>query len=331
LDTRNTIHCTLFFNWLSYRVPFKKEECMMEFTVKSEVLEIKDVVQNQVIDWGVSMVQAPQMWSLTKGDGIKVAILDTGIDINHPDLAANLVKGMNFTTADSNDFFDKQGHGTHCAGIIAGIDNGIGVVGVAPNAKLYIGKVLGDNGSGDINAIIRGIDWAISEKVDIISMSLGCSQDPGQEFHDAVIRARAAGIVIVAASGNENTHVGWPAVYEECIAVGAVDQTFGRAGFSNFGQELDITAPGVDIFSTYPVSQYAKLSGTSMATPMVAGVIALVQAFCRNMGVQATPDKIVQMISQRSIDMGQDGDDDLFGNGLINIARLVKDNNDGLR
>jgi subtilisin family serine protease len=302
----------------------------MEFKVQSELLEIKDIAPEQVIDWGISLVQAPQLWSLTKGAGMKVAILDTGIDVSHPDLIPNFKKGIDFTNS-PHGFNDVQGHGTHCAGIVAGCDNDFGVVGVAPLAELYVAKVLGDNGSGSIEAIAQGIDWAIAEKVDIISMSLGCSEDPGPVLHEAVKRARAAGIVVVAASGNENTHVGWPAVYEEVIAVGAVDQTFGRANFSNFGQELDITAPGVDILSTYPTSRYAKLSGTSMATPIVAGVVALIQAFCRSIGVAATPEKIVEMIASRSIDMGNAGDDDLFGNGLINVWRLVKDNNDGLR
>jgi subtilisin len=303
----------------------------MEFRIHSEVLEVESKAPAQALDWGVSLVQAPQVWSMTRGEGIKIAILDTGIDPNHPDLKANIVKGMNFTSANAADYVDRQGHGSHCAGIIAGVDNNFGVVGVAPKASLYIGKVLGDNGSGDLNAIVKGIDWAISEKVDIISMSLGCSADPGPAFHAAFQRARQAGIVIVAASGNENTTCGWPAAYPECVAVAAVDQTFGRAGFSNFGEAVDVAAPGVDILSTYKNGQYAKLSGTSMATPMVSGVIALVQAFCRKMGVQATPDKIMQMISERSIDMGKDGDDDMFGNGLINVMRLLKGNNDNLR
>ena len=303
----------------------------MEFKIQSEVLEVLSTSPKQVIDWGVSLVQAPQMWSMSKGEGVKVAVLDTGVDKNHPDLYPNIKKGMNFTSSNTSDFGDRQGHGTHCAGIIAACDNLVGVVGVAPRAQLYIGKVLGDNGQGGIPAIVKGIDWAISEKVDVISMSLGTSADPGPALHDAIKRAHAAGIVIVAATGNENTHVGWPAVYDEVIAVAAVDQTFGRADFSNFGDETDVAAPGVDILSTYPTNAYAKLSGTSMATPMVAGVAALVIAFCRKMGVVATPDKIVQMIGERSVDMGDAGRDDMFGNGLINVFRMIKGNNDGLR
>lgn len=298
----------------------------MECNIYSEVVEIQSVAPKQVVDWGVSLVQAPQVWSLTKGEGMKIAVLDTGVDKTHPDLAPNIAKGMNFTSSNRTDFRDRQGHGTHCAGIIAGVDNSIGVVGVAPQAKLYIAKVLGDDGSGSIEGIVQGIDWAIAEKVDIISMSLGCSANPGASLHNAIKRARKAGIVIVAATGNENTHVGWPAAYDEVIAVGAVGQTLDRAGFSNFGKEVDIAAPGVDILSTYPVNKYAKLSGTSMATPMVAGVVALAQAYSRKFGVKANPDMIVQMIQLRSVDLGLKGTDAAFGNGLVNVFKMIKGN-----
>lgn len=296
----------------------------MEAKIQSEVLEVQSTSPRQVIDWGVNVVQAPQLWLETKGEGIKVAVLDTGIDPNHPDLKPNIKKGINFTTSNPNDFVDRQGHGSHCAGIIAACDNLVGVVGVAPRAELYIAKVLGDDGTGSIDAIIKGIDWAIAQQVDVISMSLGCPADPGAAFHNAFKRAKDAGIVVVAASGNENTHVGWPATYEETIAVGAISQSFERAGFSNFGSELDVAAPGVDIYSTYKNGGYAKLSGTSMATPMVAGVVALVQGFLRKSGKKATPDQIMQAIKLGSVDLGPAGDDDNFGNGLINVFKLIK-------
>lgn len=303
----------------------------MEFRIQSEVLEIKQSAPHQVIDWGVSLVQSPQMWALTRGGGIKIAIMDTGVDFEHPDLAPNFVKGVNFTTSDANDHMDRQGHGSHCAGVAAGCDNDFGVVGVAPAASLYSIKVLGDNGSGSIQAIIKGIDWAIAEGIDILSMSLGASQDPGAPLHDAIKRARAAGIILIAASGNENTHIGWPAAYDEVISVGAIDQGFNRASFSNFGDSLDVVAPGVDILSTYPGNRYARLSGTSMATPIVTGIVALVQAYARKSGFKATPDKIVELIAQGSVDMGETGHDDKFGNGLVNVYRLLAQHNANLK
>lgn len=299
----------------------------MEFKIQSEVLHIQDERPEQIIDWGVSLVQAPALWHQTKGEGIKVCVLDTGLDHRHPDIVTNFKMGVNFTTANGGDSMDRQGHGTHCAGLIAASDNTFGVVGVAPKADLYIGKVLGDDGAGSIEWIIEGIEYAIRQKVDIISMSLGCSQDPGPALHDAIKRARAAGIVIVAASGNENTGVGWPANYDEVIAVGAVDKAMDRAMFSNHGEELDVAAPGVDILSTYLNKKYAKLSGTSMATPIVAGTIALIQSFARRNGLKATPELIIKMIAERSVDLGAEGDDNMFGNGLINVYKLVKYNN----
>lgn len=278
---------------------------------------------HQVIDWGVSIIQAPLLWSTTKGAGLKVAVLDTGIDRTHPDLVDNIRGGINFTTADKDDWQDRQGHGTHCAGIIAAVDNDFGVIGVAPSVGIYAVKVLGDNGSGNFNNIISGINWCIENQIDIISMSLGCDKDPGTAFHDAIKRARAAGIIIVAASGNEARHCGWPAQYDEVIAVGAVDQGLTNANFSNYGQEVDVTAPGVDIYSTYKGGTYARLSGTSMATPAVSGAVALIQSYCRSIGEKATPEKIIQMFEQRSIDLGNKGKDVYYGAGLINLYRLL--------
>ena len=295
----------------------------MEFQIQSDVLEIQDTAPEQKVDWGVSLVQAPALWQITKGEGIKVAVLDTGVDYNHPDLSPNFKMGRNFATSNANDYMDRQGHGTHCAGIIAGSDNDFGIVGVAPKADLYAAKVLADNGTGSIKPIINAIDWAISQQVDIISMSLGTASDPGRGLHDAIKRAHAAGIIMVAATGNESTHCGWPAAYDEVIAVGAIDQAMQKAKFSNFGDEVDVTAPGVNILSTYLNNSYAKLSGTSMATPMVAGVIALILSFCRKQGIKATPQQIMEMIKTRSVDLGQQGHDDYFGNGLINVYKLI--------
>lgn len=293
------------------------------FSIYADKPEFKQKTTKQVIDWGVNVVQAPMLWGTARGEGIKVAILDTGIDKDHPDLAGNIRGGVNFTTADREDYEDRQGHGTHCAGIIGAVDNDLGVIGVSPGVELYAVKVLGDNGSGSLQAIERGIDWCISQKIDIISMSLGCGQDPGKGFHEVIQKARAAGIIIVAASGNESTQCGFPAAYPEVIAVGAVDPAFNKASFSNFGDEVDVAAPGVKIFSTYKDGGYAKLSGTSMATPIVTGAVAIVQQVARSMGVKAGPDKIIEMIQLKSVDLGTDGKDQNFGNGLINLYKLL--------
>lgn len=288
--------------------------------------QVKEIVTErpgQVVDWGVNMVNAPKLWQKTRGEGIKIAILDTGVDITHPDLIPNIKSGLNFTGGDPNDFMDRQGHGSHVAGIIAGCDNSQGIVGVAPLAELYIAKVLGDNGSGTIEGICEGIMWATLNKVDIISMSLGCEADPGVLLHRAIKYAYDQGITIVVASGNESHFVGWPAVYDETIAVGAIDDRRSIANFSNFGAQLDVVAPGVSILSTYPERKYARLSGTSMATPIVSGTIALVMSHLRKQGVQTTPTSIMELLSAQATDSGEVGRDDYFGNGIIDAEKLI--------
>ncbi len=154
----------------------------------------------EVLPWGIDRIDAELAWSVSSGVGVKVAVIDTGIDLTHPDLATNIKGGIN-TISPLKSPNDDNGHGTHVAGTIAGIDNGIGVIGVAPGASLYAVKVLGKSGSGWISDIIEGIDWCIANDIDVINMSLGSSSDV-QSFHDAIIAAYNSGIVIVAAAGN---------------------------------------------------------------------------------------------------------------------------------
>lgn len=243
------------------------------------------------IPYGVKMIKAPELWEKgEKGAGVVVCILDTGIDMNHPDLAPNIIGGRNFTNEGSvNDYSDGNGHGTHVAGTIAAVENGTGVVGVAPEAKLLIGKVLGSDGSGSNQGITNAIKWATGwrgkngEKVRIISMSLGGSyNDPRQ--YKAILEAVAAGVLVVCAAGNEGDadektyEFGYPGFYQESISVAACDENKKLAGFSNNNKFVDIIAPGVRVLSTYPGSGYATLSGTSMATPHVSGALALLIA-----------------------------------------------------
>jgi major intracellular serine protease len=240
------------------------------------------------IPYGVNQLQAPEIWAQgEKGSGIVVAVLDTGIDREHPDLKPNIIDGRNFTNEGNQDNYqDLNGHGTHCAGTIAGVENEKGVVGVAPEAKLLIGKVLDSNGSGSYRSIIQGIKWATKwkgkngEKVRIISMSLGGSHNDSN-LEQAILEACANGILVVVASGNEGDNnentfeYGYPALYNECITVGAINENKKIAYFSNNHKQVDAVAGGVDVLSTYPPNQYARLSGTSMATPHIAGALAL--------------------------------------------------------
>jgi len=235
------------------------------------------------LPWGVDRIDADVVQGTgNTGLGIKVAIIDTGIDGTHEDLS--VVGGASFVDY-TDQWQDDEGHGTHVAGTAAALDNGLGVIGVAPGASLYAVKVLDYTGSGYYSWIVAGIDWAISNNIDVINMSLGGSSG-STALEDVCNRAYNAGIVIVAAAGNEGNppgkgdNIGYPARYDSVIAVGATDQSDSRAKFSSTGPALEIMAPGVDILSTHPMDMYGYAigSGTSMASPHVAGVAALVLA-----------------------------------------------------
>lgn len=235
--------------------------------------------------WGMVKIQAPEAWDITQGSSaVKIAILDTGIDQNHEDLAAKIVANKNFTRSRTVD--DRYGHGTHVAGIAAALtNNGKGVAGVGFNSSLMNGKVLGDNGLGQYSWVASGIIWAADNGAQIINLSLG-GTSASDTLKSAVDYAWGKGSVLVAAAGNSNTDAPlYPAYYENSIAVAATDENDAKASFSNYGAWVDIAAPGVSIFSTMPnhknqigILNYGSLSGTSMSTPHVAGVAALVFA-----------------------------------------------------
>ncbi len=230
---------------------------------------------SEMLPWGVDRIDGELAWASTAGAAVKVAVVDTGIDLSHPDLSANIKGGYNAINP-SKSAKDDNGHGTHVAGTIAAIDNEIGVIGVAPQADLYAVKVLDRRGSGWVSDIIEGLDWAVANDIDVINMSLGLSSDLAA-FAAAIDRVDAAGIVQVAAAGNDSGGpVIYPAAYPQVIAVSAVDAADGLAYFSSVGPEVDLAAPGVAIPSTYKGGSYRDFSGTSMASPHVAGSAALV-------------------------------------------------------
>jgi len=228
----------------------------------------------EILPWGVDRIDADLAWSRTKGFTVDVAIIDTGIDLDHLDLQAN-IKGNVNTINPLKSGNDDNGHGTHVAGIVAAVDNTIGVIGTGPEIYLYAVKVLSKTGSGWLSDVIEGIQWCINNKMQVANMSLGASSG-NDSFHDAIIAAYNAGIVLVAAGGNEGGPVLYPAAYKEVIAVAASDKNNQIPSWSNFGPEIDLTAPGVYIYSTYNNGYYKTLSGTSMAAPHVSGVAALV-------------------------------------------------------
>lgn len=261
------------------------------------------------MDWGLSKVNAPTAWNVGyTGKGVKVAIIDTGI-ATHPDL---VVSGGVSTVGYTTSYEDDQGHGTHVAGIIGAKNNGIGTVGTAPDAQIFAVKALDNTGSGYLSDIVEGIDWAVANKMDIVNMSLGTSS-PSTALEKAVNNAYNQGVLVVAAAGNSGkSTVDYPAKYSGAIAVSAVDSNLKKATFSSYGKEVFVAAPGVDITSTYLNGQYAKMSGTSMATPYTVGTLALI----KEKNPLASASQLRSILEKTAQDLGTKGRDTSFGYGL---------------
>ena len=287
----------------------------------------------ETIDWGISSLHVPDTWKSTRGKGIKVGICDTGIDGQHKlggDLSGAILDVGDFTNPrrrDNPPGTDHAGHGTHCAGIVAARHNDIGVIGVAPEASLLIAKVLGNDGSGSGDWIAAGINWCIQSKADIISMSLG-SVYPDPVIREAIEAANAAGIFVIMAAGNEGqpNSVNYPAKFQQGVAVAAYQRNGTIAPFSSQGPEVDIAAPGQDILSTYLNGGYAKLSGTSMATPFVAGIVALLLAQHRGPGSDHAITNLASLkavLSHTATDAGPTGRDPAYGWGLIDPVTIL--------
>jgi major intracellular serine protease len=276
---------------------------------------------------GIELIAAPKIWEKSKGKGITIAILDTGCDVTHPDLSEQIIGGRNFTDDDNGNpdvYNDYNGHGTHVAGTIAAVQNNNGVIGVAPEAGLLILKVLDKNGSGQYDWIINGINYAVEQKVDIISMSLGGSEDV-PELHESIQNAIANQILVVCAAGNEgdgkdfSDEFSYPASYNEVISVGAINLQHRSSEFSNSNNEVDLVAPGEEILSTYLNGTYASLSGTSMATPHVSGALALIKDIAnKNFERNLTEPELYAQLIKRTVPLGNSPK--LEGNGLLYLT-----------
>lgn len=283
----------------------------------------------QSTPWGVDRIDANLAWSSSTGVGVKVAVIDTGIDNGHPDFKnangnSRVILGATFVTG-TKSAKDDNGHGTHVAGTIGASNNSIGVVGVAPNCTLLAVKVLDRTGSGYMSWVIAGIDWAANNGAQVINLSLGSSTG-SQALKDAVDRAVANGVVVVAAAGNngdKGNAASYPAAYDSVIAVGATDSYDLVAPFSNYGLYLDVAAPGVSVLSTWKGGGYVTASGTSMASPHVAGTCALVIAKgVTDVNADGVANNLdVRLLIQSKADdinyLAYPGWDQYIGNGLV--------------
>lgn len=271
--------------------------------------------------WNIRQINADKVQAaMTNGTGVRVAVIDTGIDYTHPDLIGVYAGGYNVLTG-TDDPMDDNGHGTHCSGILAATGSSRGIYGTAPGISLYGVKVLSAKGEGRISDVIQGIFWAKNNSMQVASMSLGSSED-SQALHDAVDDAAANGVLIVAAAGNRGVAsgvgdtMGYPGKYDSVLAVAAVNKYNHRASWSSTGSNLSVSAPGVNIRSTIPGAAYAIYSGTSMATPHVAGVAALVYS--------AHPDWTNQQVRQQIESTATPlGNTWFYGAGLVNATAAV--------
>jgi major intracellular serine protease len=295
----------------------------------------------------VQLMNVQELWKLGEyGKGIVINVLDTGVDSAHVELKDAFIGGKNFCSTDPNallnpsEVTDVNGHGTHCSGIAMARENQVGIIGVAPQASLYMSKVMTNSGTGDevwlANAINEGIKWRGSngEKIRVMSMSLGGGDIP--ELKKAVEAAYAAGIVLVAAAGNNgdgnpNTdEASYPGNYDQVICVGAVDEQKLIASFSNSDQEVDIVALGVNVLSCLPNNRYAAWSGTSMATPAVAGLCALIiNLLDRKFGRACTPSEVKEELYKRCMPLqaytGVPNAVNEEGHGLPDMSLMLTD------
>ncbi len=279
-----------------------------------------------VAGWNVIATLNPNM------SGQRLAIIDTGVNLIHPDLAPNIVAGYDVINNDS-DPSDDNGHGSHAAGLAAAVtNNSVGIAGVCGSCRIMPVKVLDAQGSGSGFGVAQGIIWAVQNNATIINLSMG-SPDDSQTIHDAIRLAYNSGIPIIAATGNDSPNpINYPARYSETIAVGSVDNRGNRAEDSNYGAEIDVVAPGGGyvmsstqwIFSTFwrmnDSQAYAYSRGTSMATPQVTGAIGTLKSLCPTI----SPDQIRTRLMNTADDLGTAGFDNEYGAGRLNLEKLLK-------
>ena len=253
----------------------------------------------QMVGWEISKFDITKYWNKTTGKNVRIGVLDSGCDSTHDDLKDNIVSGYN-TFTKSTDVNDDNGHGTHVAGTIAASNNKVGMVGVAPDATIVPIKVLDRSGSGSASNIADGINWAVDNGCEILTMSLA-SRHSVSSIERAMAYAHKNNVIVVCAAGNsgKNTSIMYPANSNNAIAVGAINQSLEICGFSCMGSELDFLSPGDKIFSCAPKNSYAIMSGTSMATPFAVGCIALTLSYLKSKNLSTS--NIIDLLKNHSI------------------------------
>lgn len=297
---------------------------------KYEIHDIGDIqTLSQIYPQNVKDLNIPKIWSKTKGRGVTVLVLDTGCPYNHSDLNANIDLSKCRSFISGEDIFDTfVGHGTHVSGTIGATDNSEGIVGIAPEVTIVTAKVLDRNGRSRDNSILKGLEYALQINADVVNMSLG-GTGPMPEVHEVVKKLTARNVPVICSAGNNGENkVLYPAQYDECIAVGSYSDSMlkDRSIFSSWGETLDIMAPGEKILSTFLNGTYSVMSGTSMAAPVVSGVVALLISFYKKQNKILTVDQIKTILYNNALDIGEKGKDVQNGYGIINPEAIFGTN-----
>lgn len=268
--------------------------------------------------WNLEAIGAYEAKKYALGDGSLIAIIDTGVDYSHTDLRDNFgrEKGYDFIE-DSDDPIDYNGHGTHVSGIVSGKNTGI-----ALNSRIYALRVLDENGSGTEATVMAGIEWAVNKGCDVANLSLGAPM-ASKAFEEMCAYAASKGLLLIAAAGNDGANIPvYPAAFDSVIAVAAINEDLEHADFSNYYSTNDLSAPGVNIVSTFPNNRYRMFDGTSMATPHVTGSIALCLSISRNKNLEQLLEDTAEALGS---DMPEDERHDFFGYGLVRIDSAAKE------
>jgi serine protease len=272
--------------------------------------------------WDLTKIKATDAWQQSTGAGVTVAVIDTGVDARHPDLAGQVLTGYDVINKSTGIATDPNGHGTHVAGTIAAATgNGVGVSAVAPDTTILPIRVLGAGGTGYMSDAATGIIYAADHGANVINMSLG-STSKVTAVSNAIAYARSKGVTVVAAAGNQResgSPTSYPAADAGVIAVAATDSADAAAFYSNEASYVDVAAPGSAIYNTYPGNRYATMSGTSMASPHVAAVAALLKAYNPSL----TPDQIEAALEESAKDLGAAGKDADYGYGRIDAVAAL--------
>jgi subtilisin family serine protease len=302
-------------------------KCKLYPYTRKEVVTTQEI--KQISGWQITAFNIPDTWAYSKGDNVRIAVIDTGCDLDHPDLKENLLEGHNFINP-SQLPQDDNDHGTHVTGSICATNNGLGVVGIAPKAKVMPLKVLDKDGSGSMELAAKAVRYAVEMDVDMMCMSMASGR-PLASLRKAIKIATNKGIPVFCAGGNVNKTMDilYPARYPETIAIAALDKNFSRAAFSNTSKHnLDFLAPGVDILSTVRGGWYSVFSGSSMAAPFAVGVAALLLAAKRKYHLSislGSVDDYRRAFREHGVELDKFNGDKMFlGAGIIDPMKLVE-------